>query len=495
MLLGVAPRESPKTIYVALVFACVTMVTASAQTFTTLVVLTSYTGTAPEMSFIQGVDANFYGTTSKGGLGNGNAIRVTPTGVLTVLHMFDLTTEGAPPSGLALGTDPRIFGTDGAFFGTAYAGGIGGPYGGGGTVFAMTFSGTAKTLYDFCLPYAFCVDGVHPAAPLILGPDGSFYGTTEYGGNYVCRVNPGGCGTIFSITPEGELTSIHRFQNTDGAGPIGPLIQATDGYFYGTTGPSSYDQGRVFKMSPAGKLITLHAFCTHPYCTDGFHPVAGVVQASDGNLYGTTVDGGENDNGTVFKITLEGQYTILHSFNFSVDGAYPFGPLIQATDGKLYGTTSDGPSTFCTDGCGTVFQITTAGTLTTLHTFCAEDGCSDGNNPRAGLLQATNGILYGTTTEGGGLQNDGTIFSLDMGLGPFVAFVRGAARQGQRFGILGNDLRGTNSVSLNGVPADFTVVSDTYIKATVPPGATTGYVTVTTPTGVLKSNVPFHVIP
>lgn len=472
------------------------MVAVSAQTFATVVVLTSDTGVAPEMSLIQGIDGDFYGTTSQGGFGNGNAIRVTSTGVLTVLHMFDLTTDGAPPSGLALGTDPRIFGTDGAFLGTAYSGGIGGPYGGGGTVFAMTFSGTLKTLYDFCLlPYAACADGLHPAAPLILGADGSFYGTTEYGGNYICKVNPGGCGTIFSITSEGKLAVLHRFQNTDGAGPVGPLIQAMNGYLYGTTGPSSYDQGRVFKMSPAGELITLHAFCTQPHCTDGFHPVAGVTQAADGNLYGTTADGGENDDGTVFKITAEGQYTILHSFNFSVDGAYPFGPLIQATDGNLYGTTSDGPSTYCTDGCGTVFQITTDGTLTTLHTFCAEVGCSDGNSPRAGLLQATNGILYGTTTEGGGLQNDGTIFSLDMGLGPFVAFVRGAARQGQKFGILGNGLRGTNSVSLNGIPTVFTVESDTFLTATVPPGATSGYVTVATPSGTLRSNVPFQMIP
>ena len=149
-------------------------------------------------------------------------------------------------------------------------------------------------------------------------------------------------------------------------------------------------------------------------------------------------------------------------------------------------------------GCGTIFQITPAGVLTTLHSF---DG-TDGDFPAGGLFQATNGILYGTTASGGKYTSDdcyeetcGTLFSLDMGLSPFVAFVVPAGKVGQTGGILGQGFIGTTSVMLNGVPANFKVVSDTYLTATVPAGATTGYVTVTTPSGTLTSNVPFRVIP
>lgn len=166
---------------------------------------------------------------------------------------------------------------------------------------------------------------------------------------------------------------------------------------------------------------------------------------------------------------------------------------MQGTDGLFYGTTSAGGDLACNapyNGCGTVFSITSAGAMTTLHIFELTDGLA----PTGGLLQATNGAFYGTTDQGG-TYDDGTVFSLDMGLGPFVAFVHAAGRVGKTGGILGQGFTGTTSVSLNGTPASFTVVSDTFIRATVPAGATTGYVTVTTPTGVLISNVPFYVLP
>ncbi len=151
---------------------------------------------------------------------------------------------------------------------------------------------------------------------------------------------------------------------------------------------------------------------------------------------------------------------------------------------------------------GTVYSFTPDGQLKTLYDFCSESNCADGYFPTSTLLQGTNGIIYGTTTYGGlGVCNNlngvgcGTVFSLEMGLRPFVALVRGIARVNQQFGILGQGFTGTTAVSLNGMPAQFTVVSDTFIKATVPAGATTGYVTVTTPSGTLTSNKPFVVIP
>jgi uncharacterized repeat protein (TIGR03803 family) len=159
---------------------------------------------------------------------------------------------------------------------------------------------------------------------------------------------------------------------------------------------------------------------------------------------------------------------------------------VQATDGNLYGTSYRGGEGG-SDGAGTVFAITPAGSLATLHSFTGFDG----DFPQEGLIQDTSGILYGVTS---GVAAQGTSYSLDMGLGPFVTFVQAAGRVGQTGPILGQGFTGTTSVSFNGIPASFTVVSDTFLKATVPQGATTGHVTVTTPSGTLTSNVVFHVL-
>ncbi len=222
-------------------------------------------------------------------------------------------------------------------------------------------------------------------------------------------------------------------------------------------------------------------------------------------FYGTTEAGGGsiqvNLDHCEFGISRAGQFATLRRFDAS-DGALPSVGVVQGTDGSLYGTTAYGGSSLqCDPGCGTVFQIASDDTLTTLHSFCSEPECTDGMIPSGGLVQATTGQFYGAATEGGDLDcgthrsGCGTIFSLDMGLAPFVAFVLPAGKVGQTSGILGQGFTGTTSVSLNGIPASFTVVSDTFIKATVPAGATTGYVTVTTPSGTLTSNVLFHVIP
>ena len=166
---------------------------------------------------------------------------------------------------------------------------------------------------------------------------------------------------------------------------------------------------------------------------------------------------------------------------------------MQGTDGNLYGTTYGGGVGCNYFGCGTVFRITPTGVLTTLYSFCQLTNCSDGEIPTAGLLQATDGVFYGTTQQGG-QNNDGTIFSLNTGLAPFVSFIRNPAKVGQQFGILGYGLTGTTTVSFNGTPANFKAQSDTLLIATVPTGATTGYITVTTPSGTLTSNVPFGLI-
>lgn len=203
--------------------------------------------------------------------------------------------------------------------------------------------------------------------------------------------------------------------------------------------------------------------------------------------------------GTVFKVTPKGVFATLYAFcqkSPCVDGAEPddsaSAGLTLATDGEFYGVTQyEGANSY-----GTIFKITSAGRLTTLHSFTGPDGSS----PMAAPIQGTNGIFYGTTADGGNSLPPcegrcGTIYSLDVGLRPFVTFVQPFGKVGQTGGILGQGFTGTTEVSFNGVPTNFTVRADTFLTTTVPPGAMSGSVTVTTPTGVLTSNVPFQVIP
>jgi uncharacterized repeat protein (TIGR03803 family) len=233
-------------------------------------------------------------------------------------------------------------------------------------------------------------------------------------------------------------------------------------------------------------------------CTDGEYPLAGLIQATNGDFYGTTYDGGGNcapdGCGTIYKITPSGTLTTLYSFcpqSYCTDGALPNAGLIQGTDGDLYGTTFWGG----TSGYGTVFKITTLGKLTTLYSFsCSQTDCTDGRYPVAGLIQGTDGNLYGTAYQGG-TKDVGTVFRLSVGLGAFVETQPTSGTVGTPVDILGTDLTGTTSVTFNGTAATFTVVSASEITTSVPTGATTGYVEVTTPSGTLTSNTKFVVKP
>ena len=200
--------------------------------------------------------------------------------------------------------------------------------------------------------------------------------------------------------------------------------------------------------------------------------------------------GGDDMN---FSVVSNGKLTTLYTFcslSNCADGTGPYAPLIQASDGNFYGTTGYGGA----NGGGTIFEITQAGTLTTLYSFCAQSNCADGRAPVAALVQNTNGTFYGTSYLGG-TSNDGTVFSLAAGLAPFVETQPGRGKVGQNVEILGTNLTGSTSVTFNGTPAAFTVESGSYIKTTVPAGATTGKVEVVTPSGTLSSNVPFRVAP
>jgi uncharacterized repeat protein (TIGR03803 family) len=365
----------------------------------------------------------FYGTTGAGGSSNnGTIFEITPAGGFTMLYSFAGYPDGGSlPEGL-------VQAPDGNYYGITVHGGANCADGGCGTFFKIMPGGVPITLYSFCTQ-ATCLDGAYPLG-LIRAANGNFYGTTLQGGTYDLL-----CGTVFEITATGKLTSLHSFNHSDGCQPSGPLIQGADGNFYGTTNQGgTHGEGAFFKMNPAGKLTGFYSFCSQPNCADGYRPVA-VLQATDGNLYGTTAFGGLNRLGTIFQITPEGSLTTLHSFA-GADGSLP-----------------------------------------------------------TSLMQATDGNLYGTTQAGGIAKNSGSVFRLSMDLLPFAKLTQNSGKVGQSAGILGQNFTGTTNVSFNGTPASFTVVSDTYIRATVPAGATTGFATVSTPSGTLTSNVAFQVMP
>ena len=237
------------------------------------------------------------------------------------------------------------------------------------------------------------------------GTDGNLYGTTYQGG-----IN--GHGTIFKITLSGSLTTLYNFAGTDGGSIYSGLTLGTDGNFYGTTYQGgTNNMGTVYQITPSGTLTTLYNFAG----TDGNQPYAGLIQGTDGNFYGTTFLGGANGNGTVYQITSTGTLTTLHSFcspTNCTDGANPYAPVMQAADGTFYGAASTGGHS----AEGTIFNITSTGTLTTVYAFTS----TDGHHPYGGLALAPGGNLYGTTYNGGS-ANDGTIFSLSPNPYQFVA--------------------------------------------------------------------------
>jgi uncharacterized repeat protein (TIGR03803 family) len=444
-----------------------TAIGSQAQTFTTLHSFDFSDGESPVAGLVQATNGNLYATTIYGGPNNvGTVFQITPSGKLTMIYSFD-GPSADPFAGLVQATNGNLYGT------TCCAGVS-------GTVFQITPGGKLTTIYSFCSRNG-CPDGGDPRAGLAQATNGKLYGTTYYGG-------ANNVGTVFQITPSGKLTTIYSFDGTDGANPFAGLVQATNGKLYGTTYyGGANDVGTVFQITPSGKLTTIYSFAG----TGGANPIAGLVQAANGNLYGTTNRGGANDYGTVFKITPSGKLTTLYSFcsqNGCSDGGGPRAGLVQATNGKLYGTTSLAGAY----NGGTVFQITPSGKLTTLYSFCSRDSCTDGSNPYAGLVQATNGNLYGTT-DAGGTHNAGTVFRLSVGLGPFVETQPTSGKVGAAVKILGTNLAGATRVTLNGTAAKFTVVSKSEIKTTVPDGATTGKVKVKTPSSTLSSNVPFRV--
>jgi uncharacterized repeat protein (TIGR03803 family) len=353
-------------------------------------------GGAPEAGLVQGTNGNFYGTCITGGVSpydTGTIFVVNPRGVEATLHTFlgPLADDGEAPR------DSLVLGRDGNYYGTTSGGGTNDD-GNDGIIFRVNpVTGLETNLYSFG---SYTNDGINPLCALVLGNDGNFYGTTSGGGTY-------DDGTVFRISLGGVYTNIYSFGGTptDGNWPYAGLVLGNDGYFYGTTAGGGSNAnftgiGTVFKITTNGTETVLYSFGSdYPDESVGYGPQTPLVQGSDGNFYGTTKVGGDFSYGTVFRISPGGAYTNLYSFSgYPTDGGTP-NALVQGSDGNFYGTCLQGGTNYY----GTIFRISPGGAYTNLYSFIgpANGYPDDGQSPQAPLLQASDGTFYGTTAYGG----------------------------------------------------------------------------------------------
>ncbi|TAN37689.1 MAG: hypothetical protein EPN23_04020 [Verrucomicrobia bacterium] len=292
-------------------------------------------GANPLATLLKGGDGYFYGTTYAGGsatLNNGTIFRINSSGSsFNTMYSFNGGTDGANPSARL------VRDSSGNLFGTTQSGGANN----NGTVFYLIPSWAEYPLYKF----SGLGDGNAPYAGLVMGNDGIFYGTTSAGGS-------GSVGAAFKLSlVSGKYveTTLHSFNGSDGNIPYAGLIQGADGYFYGTSWNGGTGSGNIFRMDNAGGITSLHPFAG----TEGINPRAKLVQGANGCLYGTTQNGGANGYGAIYRITTGGTFTSVYSFTGGTDGRYPWGELIQGSDGYFYGTTSSGGAS----GFGTVFRM------------------------------------------------------------------------------------------------------------------------------------------
>ncbi len=507
--------------------------TVSAQTYSDLYEFGTSGGCCPQYpaTFAQGQDGNIYGITSTGGTGNiGIVFQITPEGSFKVIYNFDVTHGSTPVGGLVLGTDGDLYGTteDGGAHGY-------------GNIFKITPSGTLTVLYDFTGN----ADGGLTVAPLVLATDGNFYGTSypgvafkisskgvfkvinkiptvSYGpllqasdGNFYGVTQFGGtfsAGTIYKIAGK-KVTTLYSFDGPHGSYPIGGLVQGADGNLYGTTtAGGSTNSGVIYKITTAGNLTVLVNF-DDVHTQAGYQAYAGLVAGSDGNLYGATIWGGTFGYGTIFEMSTDGGYSVLYNFDAPHgDGAYstPF----QHTSGRIFGMTERGG----TPGKGGVYSLDDgiapfASLVVTLgpvgksvgilgHGLSETSSVEFNGTPASFHVVSDN---YLTTKVPSGetgfvrvTTSSGTLVSSKVfKVTPHISgFTPPSGKVGDSVVLAGTGLIQAEKIAVGGVSVNaFTVSSDRQVTFTVPTGAKTGTVVLTTPGGEATSSGVFTVTP
>jgi uncharacterized repeat protein (TIGR03803 family) len=478
-------------------------------------------GETPIAELIQGADGNYYTTTNAGGAGAcpgvdegtisgcGAVVKISASGAFSVLYSFPYdSSNNTAPNGLY----PQaglVQGPDGNFYGVAAEGGTGGTscadttgLSGCGTVFKLTKSGTLTVLHSFCGGSgcgSLATDGAEPTGRMVFGTNGDLYGTTQIGGVYNGFYNQG---TIFTISTSGAYKVLHVFTGNqgptvDGANPVAGLTFASNGNFYGTTEyGGTFGDGTVFKMTPSGTVTVLYSFANND--PNGMMPKGALVEASNGNLYGTCYGGGANSRGTAFRISLSGKFQKIYDFTAATGnlGYDPAAGLIQASDRNLYGTTAFGGP----DALGTIYQLTLDGTATLMASFVPS---TTGFFATDQLLQGSDGRLYLTLqynggSNGDGVQDQGAISVLDASLASpapiIVTFSPTKGNPGSKVTILGGEFVGTTAVTINGASAAFVVDGSGVITATVPNAPGTGPISISNAGGKTASTKNFTIL-
>lgn len=434
---------------------------APAQTFTVLYNFQNIDGCCAVNPSVmaQGKDGYIYGATTSGGLyGYGTIFKIAPTGgVLVTLHSFHNIDGMGPQGGVSLGLDGNLYGT-------TYEGGTG-----HGTIFKITPAGVFTSLYSF----ANTTDGGYPRTPPVQAQDGNLYGATGNGTKYV----------LYRITPAGVFTIMATLVGQT----FTPLLLGTDGNLYGTTlYGGTYNEGTVFQFSPSAKTIkTLYSFHTE------WNPSGPLTQGSDGALYGTAANQGTGSAGAIFRITTGGTYKVVYNFTTAgtADGRTPQNGVVQGSDGFLYGVALQGGGT----NQGTLFKVSTTGTgFTLLHSFQTNTG----DTPNSALLLHTNGALYGLTFHGGSHSAYGTMFKFTNNLKPFVKpLILVSAKVGASVGLLGQGFNTATGVTFGTTAATYTVANPSFMTASPVAGSTTAQITVKEPSGNLLSPLKFKITP
>lgn len=426
----------------------------------------------PAGPIAQGRDGNLYGVgVNRGANNRGGVYKITPSGSETLLVSFPTSYAEGSCLGLTLGMD-------GNFYGTCYGGGANGF----GLFYKVTQAGVLTDLYDFTEV------GIQVQGAPVLGADGNFYGTTS--------------DNVYRITTAGVYKSL--FTLVGGSGNANPSVlnAGSDGNFYGTIADADGfgNQGGVFRITPSGAFKVIYGFDSSSAAGSG--PTIGVTMGSNGRLYGTTGAGGTNSDGVIYEMTTAGKdVLVLHNINNSTEGANGTGGngadsenlLLQATDGNFYGANLGGGI----GNEGGLYQLTSTDAFSGFL-FGSLNPPTDGTQPSGPLLQHTNGTIFGTANSNGPSEDDGTFFSLNIGASPFIKLVTPVyeGKEQTQVGILGQGFGRSSVVKFGGTAATTTeLTGTTFILATVPSGALTGKVTVTTGSTTLSTSATYKITP